>query len=240
MRIAVSEVARTVERSYAFFRCSENARPGVWRAHPYHGTTGNRCAERRFPRSSPTVGAEVIGSPLVKLCALFTVSSGRQGAYEFPARAHAQLGIGVGEVGLHRALANVEPLADRLGGQALNRQSRYLEDPNALWGRAPAKCGLVWLAMIERVSRVDIEQAWPPAIMWVSNPMTRPDRRARLLIIAHPGGRPCGRACRAGRRPVLQPARRPCPTLRSSTATRPPACAGRGAGRSGLRGAGRR
>jgi hypothetical protein len=24
------------------------------RPHPYHGTTGNRCAERRFPRSRPT------------------------------------------------------------------------------------------------------------------------------------------------------------------------------------------
>src|SRR5215211_1038285 len=41
------------------------------RPHPYHGTTGNRCADRRFPRSRPTVGAEVIGSPPTKLCAHF-------------------------------------------------------------------------------------------------------------------------------------------------------------------------
>jgi hypothetical protein len=32
------------------------------RPHPYHGTTRNRCANRRLPRSRPTVGAEVIGS----------------------------------------------------------------------------------------------------------------------------------------------------------------------------------
>jgi hypothetical protein len=38
------------------------------RPHPYHGTTGNRCADARFPRSRPTVGAEVIGSPSAKLC----------------------------------------------------------------------------------------------------------------------------------------------------------------------------
>jgi len=38
------------------------------RPHPYHGTTRNRCADRRFPRSRPTVWAEVIGSPSVKLC----------------------------------------------------------------------------------------------------------------------------------------------------------------------------
>jgi hypothetical protein len=29
------------------------------RPHPYHGTTGNRCAERRFPRSRPTVGPKL-------------------------------------------------------------------------------------------------------------------------------------------------------------------------------------
>ena len=40
------------------------------RAHPYHGTTGNRCADRRFPRSRPTVVAEVIGSLSAKLCVL--------------------------------------------------------------------------------------------------------------------------------------------------------------------------
>jgi hypothetical protein len=40
------------------------------RPHPYHGTTGNRCAVRRFPRSRATVGAKVIGSLSAKLCAL--------------------------------------------------------------------------------------------------------------------------------------------------------------------------
>jgi hypothetical protein len=42
------------------------------RPHPYHGTTRNRCAEARFPRSRPTVGVKVIGSPSAKLCALFS------------------------------------------------------------------------------------------------------------------------------------------------------------------------
>jgi hypothetical protein len=40
------------------------------RPHPYHGTTGNRCAEPRFPRSRPTVEAEVIGSIDVQVCVL--------------------------------------------------------------------------------------------------------------------------------------------------------------------------
>ena len=40
------------------------------RPHPYHGTTRNRCADHRFPRSRPTVGAEVIGSLSAKLCVL--------------------------------------------------------------------------------------------------------------------------------------------------------------------------
>jgi hypothetical protein len=51
--------------------------PAVWspppasnrRPQPYHGTTRNRCAERRFPRSRTTVGAKVIGSLSAKLCA---------------------------------------------------------------------------------------------------------------------------------------------------------------------------
>jgi len=40
------------------------------RPHPYHGTTRNRSADRRSPRSRPTVGVEVIGSLPGKLCAL--------------------------------------------------------------------------------------------------------------------------------------------------------------------------
>jgi hypothetical protein len=40
------------------------------RPHPYHGTTRNRCAERRFPWSLATVGTKVIGSLSAKECAL--------------------------------------------------------------------------------------------------------------------------------------------------------------------------
>jgi hypothetical protein len=47
------------------------------RPHPYHGTTRNRCADRRFPSSRSTVGAEVIGSLPTKLCALFQPCAGR-------------------------------------------------------------------------------------------------------------------------------------------------------------------
>ena len=54
------------------FRCSGH----MWspppesnrRPHPYHGTTRNRCANRHFPRSRPTVGAKVIGSLPAQLC----------------------------------------------------------------------------------------------------------------------------------------------------------------------------
>ena len=46
------------------------------RPHPYHGTTRNRCADRRFPRSRPTVGAKVIGSLSAKLCALLARCEG--------------------------------------------------------------------------------------------------------------------------------------------------------------------
>jgi hypothetical protein len=38
------------------------------RPHPHHGTTGNRCADRHFPSSRATVGAEVIGALSAKLC----------------------------------------------------------------------------------------------------------------------------------------------------------------------------
>src|SRR4029453_19288111 len=43
------------------------------RPHPYHGTTRNRCANRRSRRSRPTVGAEGIGSLLSQLCVQFIV-----------------------------------------------------------------------------------------------------------------------------------------------------------------------
>jgi hypothetical protein len=48
------------------------------RPHPYHGTTRNRCADRHFPRSRPTVRAKVIGSPSAKLCALFKPCADRR------------------------------------------------------------------------------------------------------------------------------------------------------------------
>jgi transposase len=107
--------------------------------------------------------------------------------------------------------------------------------------RAPSKCGLVWLVMVGSVGRVDVEQARLPAIMWVSKPMTRPDRRACLLIIPHCCGCPAaGRARRAGPRPVPQPARPPRPDHRPPPPARPTASTGRRARRRGLRGPGRR
>jgi hypothetical protein len=39
------------------------------RPRPYQGTTRNRCASRRFPRSGLTVGVDVIGSLSAKVCA---------------------------------------------------------------------------------------------------------------------------------------------------------------------------
>ncbi len=44
------------------------------RPHPYHGTTRNRCADRRFPSSGSTVGAKVMSSPSAKGCAHFPVT----------------------------------------------------------------------------------------------------------------------------------------------------------------------
>jgi Phage integrase family len=38
------------------------------RPHPYHGTTGNCCADRHLRRSRPTVGTKVIGSLSAKFC----------------------------------------------------------------------------------------------------------------------------------------------------------------------------
>jgi hypothetical protein len=38
--------------------------------HPYQQNRGNRCAEARFPRWRSTVGAEVMCSHRVQLCAL--------------------------------------------------------------------------------------------------------------------------------------------------------------------------
>jgi hypothetical protein len=62
------------------------------RPHPYHGTTRNRCADRRSPRSRPTVRAEVIGSLSVKLCVLFQANAEMPGPSHRPRRGH-DLGI---------------------------------------------------------------------------------------------------------------------------------------------------
>ena len=72
--------------TYKRFRWSEP----VWspppesnrRPHPYHGTTGNRCANRHIPSLRPTVRAKVIGSLAVRLCVL--LESCRDGHWSRP------------------------------------------------------------------------------------------------------------------------------------------------------------
>jgi hypothetical protein len=64
------------------------------RPHPYHGTTGNRCADARFCRSCRTVGAEVIGSPSAKLCAHLKSRADRRGA-AIPVRSRAQPNLAI-------------------------------------------------------------------------------------------------------------------------------------------------
>jgi hypothetical protein len=49
------------------------------RPHPYHGTTRNRCAERRIPRSRPTVRVKVIGSLPTNYSLSFKLRAGRLG-----------------------------------------------------------------------------------------------------------------------------------------------------------------
>jgi hypothetical protein len=63
-----------------------------------------------------------------------------------------------------------------------------------------------------------------------SHSMTRPDHRA-CLFIPHSRGRPRGRTCRAGSRPVPQSARGPRHHHRPAPPPRPTAHAGRGPGR---------
>jgi hypothetical protein len=73
------------------------------RPHPYHGTTRNRCADRRCPSSRPTVRAEVIGSPSAQLCGQFRFirvqrfsgwSSGGSDAVGVACRVHPLLLLG--------------------------------------------------------------------------------------------------------------------------------------------------
>jgi hypothetical protein len=71
------------------------------RPHPYHGTTRNRCANRRSRRSRPTVRTEVIGSSSAKLCAHFSHVLLYGGVVAAPAEApvHHPLGAGGGPAG---------------------------------------------------------------------------------------------------------------------------------------------
>jgi hypothetical protein len=89
------------------------------RPHPYHGTTRNRCADRRFPRSRPTVGAEVIGSPSAKLCAHFQLCAGcLVGVVAAPAEApvHHPLGVCGRRAGWNTAAtARVAPATEGAG-----------------------------------------------------------------------------------------------------------------------------
>src|SRR5215216_1675124 len=59
---------------------ADSQHPSESRTHPYHGTTRNRCADRRCPRSCPTVEAAVIGSLSVELCAHFQTGAGHRSA----------------------------------------------------------------------------------------------------------------------------------------------------------------
>jgi hypothetical protein len=91
-----------------------------------------------------------------------------------------------------------------------------------------------------QVNRVDEEVGTAPRDHMVSKPMTRPDRRACLLIIPRCSGCPAAGPPRcAGTRPVPRSARSLRPARRPQTATRPAAHAGRGAGRGAGRRAGR-
>ena len=70
-----AEPART-PRSLAFPLVSLGVEPsaGIEPTTPsLPWTHRDRCADRRFPRSRPTVGGEVIGSPPEKLCVLALV-----------------------------------------------------------------------------------------------------------------------------------------------------------------------
>src|SRR4029453_14946218 len=59
------------------------------RTHTFHGNTRNPCADRRFPRSRPTVEAKVIGSLSPKLCVLVQNALIASGASHNPAGDHA-------------------------------------------------------------------------------------------------------------------------------------------------------
>jgi hypothetical protein len=115
------------------------------RPHPYHGTTRNRCADRRCPRSRPTVRAEVIGSLPAKLCAHFQDmgrSSAGVVAAQVEAPVHHPLDAAAGSWNT-AATARVAPATTRapsgtsLLGEALQPAQRTTRDTRPPKGQAP-------------------------------------------------------------------------------------------------------
>jgi hypothetical protein len=115
------------------------------RPHPYHGTTRNRCADRRCPRSRPTVRAEVIGSLPAKLCAHFQDmgrSSAGVVAAQVEAPVHHPLDAAAGSWNT-AATARVAPATTRapsgtsLLGEALQPAQRSTRDTRPPKGQAP-------------------------------------------------------------------------------------------------------
>jgi hypothetical protein len=145
---AVTAADRPAKQLLGSFACSvavcSAARIG-WRAHPYHGTTGNRCADRRCPRSRPTVRAEVIGSLPAKLCAHFQDmgrSSAGVVAAQVEAPVHHPLDAAAGSWNT-AATARVAPATTRapsgtsLLGEALQPAQRTTRDTRPPKGQAP-------------------------------------------------------------------------------------------------------
>jgi hypothetical protein len=83
------------------------------RPHPYHGTTRNRCADRHFPSSRPTVGVEVIGSLPAKVCAHFRPRAGRHRSGTGGSAVHNLLDATAGQLE-HRCHRQVAPAITRL------------------------------------------------------------------------------------------------------------------------------
>jgi hypothetical protein len=140
-------------------------RPGIGRTlsiprsrtHPYHGTTRNRCADRRFPRSRPTVGAEVIGSLAAKLCALL-----RAWCWSSPKQAILRAGV-LEPRHLPQLVGEMRPVC-RCGGRDDESPGRswvrrlplaIMEEPGGAvregWGRAKSTT-----AMREEVRTADV------------------------------------------------------------------------------------
>src|SRR4029450_849361 len=70
--------AAAIERDHGRAFPQVNAVSWAWldlnqRPHPYQLNAGNRCADRRFPRSAPTVGAQGMRSISVLVCVVRTL-----------------------------------------------------------------------------------------------------------------------------------------------------------------------